>query len=247
MSRQRPLATASAITTVVAGLAIILSGGHSPFRSVASAASEPVSATIDAAASTAPADDATAVVDPALEASPDGASDPATSDPATSDPAGAASRQPEGTRASGAGRGSSSGGAPRPTSAPHPGATPAPAQDPTPEPTPVPTPVPTPRPTPFPASLAVTVSGGQPHLLWSACTSSRFAAYAVVRSADSEIHFPAETNDTLVALVKDAGVTSLVDSGAPVGVRSYYRVWCTYTEGGEYKPIWTTPTVSVIP
>jgi hypothetical protein len=47
--------------------------------------------------------------------------------------------------------------------------------------------------------------------------------------------------------VKDAGSTSLVDNGAPAGVRSYYRVWCTSNEDGEYKPIWTTPTVSVIP
>ena len=105
---------------------------------------------------------------------------------------------------------------------------------------------PTPRPTPA-GNLSITVSGGQPTLSWTTCTAANFAAYAVVRSTTSEIHFPAETNNTLVAMVTDPAATSLIDTGAPAGVRSYYRVWCTYVADTEYKTIWTTQTVSVVP
>ncbi len=247
MSRQRPLATALATTALVAALAVVTTGGHSPFRLAASAA-ESVAAAADATATAGPTDDATALVDPAQteSAAPtDGAASP------TADP----------TATQGGADPTTSGGGPKrtpaPTPAPRPGATPAPTHNPTPdptpdptvEPTPNPTPAPTPRPTPAPAaaSLSITVSGGQPHLSWTACTAGNFAAYAVVRSTDSEIHFPAETNDTLVALVKSAASTSLIDAGAPAGVRAYYRVWCTYLADTEYKTIWTTPVVSVTP
>ncbi len=235
MTRQRPLATAFATTALVAALAVVTTGGHSPFRVVASAA-EPAAAATEAAATADPTD-ATALVDPAhteSAAPTDGAANPTADSAATQGGSG-----PKRT--------------PAPTSAPRPGATPAPTHNPTPDPTgaptPDPTPAPTPRPTPAPAaaSLSITVSGGQPHLSWTACTAGNFAAYAVVRSADSEIHFPAETNDTLVALVKSAASTSLIDTGASPGVRAYYRVWCTYLADTEYKTIWTTPVVSVTP
>ena len=72
-------------------------------------------------------------------------------------------------------------------------------------------------------------------------TSSRFAAYAVVRSLDSEIHYPAEDRDTVVALITSAGTTSLTDTGAP-NSKVYYAVWCLSRSDGEYKTIWKTPT-----
>ena len=132
---------------------------------------------------------------------------------------------------------------------------------PTPAPTPpsagagAPPPAATPTPAPTSASatarpagtLSVSLASGQPLLEWTACTASNFAAFAIVRSQDSEIHFPAETNDMLVALVANQSASSLVDSGAPAGTRSYYRVWCSYLSDNEYKTIWVSNTVAIVP
>jgi hypothetical protein len=64
----------------------------------------------------------------------------------------------------------------------------------------------------------------------------------VVRSLDSEIHYPAEDKDTVVALITSAGTTSITDTGAP-NSKVYYAVWCLSKSDGEYKTIWKTPTV----
>jgi hypothetical protein len=68
----------------------------------------------------------------------------------------------------------------------------------------------------------------------------------VVRSLDSEIHYPAEDKDTVVAVIKNSGTTSLVDTGAP-NARVYYAVWCLSSSDGEFKTIWKTPSVRYAP
>ena len=232
MPLPRPLLAASAVTAIAAALAITLSGGHSPFET-AVAVAQPLAEL--AAATPEPTADAIAVVaaeDPAT-ATPD-----ATRRPSKSHAAPTAKPRPAGT---GASRGTGTGAAP----------TPGPTSKPKPKPTPRPTPKPTPKPTPAPAqgsgALAVDVRNGNPVLSWTECTSGSFAAYAVVRSSDSEIHFPAEDRDTVVAMVTERGSTRLTDGNAPAGAKAWYRVWCVSRNDGEYKTIWRTPTVSVTP
>jgi hypothetical protein len=74
-------------------------------------------------------------------------------------------------------------------------------------------------------SLTLSLSGGGVRVDWSACSVSGFAGYAVVRSLDSEIHFPPEDKDTEVARVTSASTTVATDGAAPTG-RLTYKVYC---------------------
>lgn len=237
MPHARPLIAATAATVLTAALVITLSGGHSPFAQAMGAAVDQSVAAVD-------------VVDPSAAA--DAATDAPTADPATSTPTDGATSVASVT----------SPPAPRPASTSQraappapPRATPRPTQRPTAPPTirPTETPEPPERETPAPTlapgagSLSVTLVSGRPALAWSTCSATGFRAYAVVRSLDSEIHFPAEDRDTVVAMVTTASTTHLTDTGAPSGVRVWYRVWCLSSSGGESQTIWTTPTVSVTP
>lgn len=232
MAHTRSLPTAAAITAVAAAAAIILSSGHSPFASGPAADGQQVPIAADPTA--APTELAVVATDP-----------PAPVSRPTAPPANhASSRGPQATPRITSGGGSSN---PTPHPTPRPTPRPTPTGAPTPEPTDPPRSQPTPAPTRQTGSLSVTANGGNPQLSWSTCTSASFAAYAVVRSLDSEIHYPAEDLDTLVATITNPNTTHLTDSGAPSGVRVWYRVWCVSNGGGESRTIWTTPTVSVTP
>ncbi len=108
------------------------------------------------------------------------------------------------------------------------------------------TPPPTPRPTAAAAgfSLTLQLSGGGVLVSWTTCTASGFSGYAVVRSLDSEIHYPPEDRDTLVATLTSPSDTSFADSSAPAG-RAWYRVYCLTRRDGETRTAATTNTVSV--
>ncbi len=236
MTQWRPLLAAATVTTVAAALVVAVSGGHSPFATPVAAADQQPVAAADVGEPAAPADETG--VDATNAPSPVQTADQTA--PAATSPSGRAAPAP---------RTGSSRGAPATTPRPTANATPRPAPAATPKPQP--TPEPTPRRTPAPVSdspaLSVDASGANPALSWTVCTSPSFAAYGVVRSTDSEIHYPAEDNDTVVALVTSRSATRLTDSGAPAGVRVWYAVWCLSASDGEYKTIWKTPTVAVTP
>ena len=90
-------------------------------------------------------------------------------------------------------------------------------------------------------TLTLTLSGGGVRVDWTACSVTGFAGYAVVRSTDSEIHWPPEDHDTEIARVAAIGTTQLTDTGAPAG-RPTYRVYCLRTSGGETKVAASTPS-----
>ena len=246
MPHWRPLATASTATLTAAVLALSLSGGHSPFA-VPSPATQPVAN--DVAGETASPEAVVASDDPTGSPAPDAtaAADPTAK--ATSRPKSTGSTRSTGSTgsaSSGASRGSGS------TSDP----TAAPTAKPTPRPTPKPTPMatPTPAPTASPTAPPVAKTGtlhvsdndAGPRLSWTQCSASNFAAYAVVRSLDSEIHYPAEDKDTVVAIIPTISTTALTDTGAP-NSKVYYAVWCLSRSDGEYKTIWKTPVVGYAP
>lgn len=108
------------------------------------------------------------------------------------------------------------------------------------------TPRPTPRPTPAVGgfSLALSLSGSSVVADWTACSPSGFSGYALVRSTDSEIHYPPEDRDTLVTTVAAGGGTKATDSGAPAG-RVWYRAYCLTRSDNETKVAGATNTVSV--
>ena len=109
---------------------------------------------------------------------------------------------------------------------------------------------PTKTPTP-PAAVAAPFHPSSPAVVgtgveatWTTCTTSGFYAYALVRSTDSEIHYPPEDRDTLVAEVTSNATTSAVDSPVPAG-SLWYRVYCLTRSGGETRVSKTTPTVKI--
>ncbi|MEA2610566.1 MAG: hypothetical protein QOG32_292 [Chloroflexota bacterium] len=119
------------------------------------------------------------------------------------------------------------------------GGTPSGSKPRTPAPKP---PTSTPAPTPVPQSggggattlsLTLSISGGGVRAEWSACNVSGFAAYALVRSRDSEIHYPPEDLDTEVAHITSASTTVGFDSAAPTG-RMTYTVYCLTRNGQEF-------------
>lgn len=85
-------------------------------------------------------------------------------------------------------------------------------------------------------SLALSLSGGDVVVDWTACGVSGFAGYAVVRSADSEIHWPPEDRDTEIARVGSQDTTKLTDAGAPSGTLTY-KVYCLRRNDGETKVV----------
>jgi len=242
MPHWRPLATASTATLTAALLALSLSGGHSPFA-VPSPATQPVAN--DVAGETASPEAVVASDDPTGSPAPDAT--------AAADPTAKATARPKstGSTSSTGSTGSASSGASRGS-----GATSDPTAKPTPRTTPKPTPkaTPTPAPTASPTAPPVAKTGtlhvsdndAGPRLSWTQCSASNFAAYAVVRSLDSEIHYPAEDKDTVVAIIPTISTTALTDTGAP-NSKVYYAVWCLSRSDGEYKTIWKTPVVGYAP
>ena len=109
------------------------------------------------------------------------------------------------------------------------------------------TPKPTPRTTPAPAafSLALALSGNSVVADWTACSPGGFSGYALVRSTDSEIHYPPEDHDTTVATVGTGGSTKATDAGPPSG-RMWYRAYCLTRHDNETKVAAATKTASVV-
>ena len=242
MPHWRPLATASTATLTAALLALSLSGGHSPFA-VPSPATQPVAN--DVAGETASPEAVVASDDPTGSPAPDAtaAADPtpkATSRPKST--GSTSSTGSTGSASSGASRGS--GATSDPTAKPTPRTTPKPTPKAT--PTPAPTASPTAPPVAQTGTLHVSDNDAGPRLSWTQCSASNFAAYAVVRSLDSEIHYPAEDKDTVVAIIPTISTTALTDTGAP-NSKVYYAVWCLSRSDGEYKTIWKTPVVGYAP
>jgi len=227
LPQRRPLILASGITVIAAALALNISDGHSPFAAVA-VADQPIAELAVAAPDPTTTPEAIALSDET--ATPD---DPSP----TPRPAKVKAASTPRPRVAAAASPATAPSKPRPTA----------------KPTPRPTakPKPTPKPTAAPAqdtpTLAVDVRNGNPALSWTTCTSEAFKAYAVVRSTDSEIHYPPEDHDTVVAMVTSRADTRQADTGAAAGVRVWYRVWCLSRTDNEYKTIWRTPTVSVTP
>jgi hypothetical protein len=83
-------------------------------------------------------------------------------------------------------------------------------------------------------SLSLALSGGGVRADWSACSVSGFAAYALVRSTDPEIHYPPEDRDTEVAHVTSASTTAATDAAAPSGLMTY-KVYCLIVVDHETK------------
>jgi len=94
-------------------------------------------------------------------------------------------------------------------------------------------------PAPAPAAASTTfalsldlVSGGV-RATWTTCSASGFDSYALVRSTDSEIHYPPEDGDTLVARIANRATTSKTDA-APSG-SSWYQLYCLTKSGTETR------------
>ena len=101
-----------------------------------------------------------------------------------------------------------------------------------------PTPAPTTGP---PFDLLVEVESGGVVATWTACAAAGFDSYALVRSTDSEIHYPPEDGDTLVAQVTEQAPSSFTDA-APSG-SNWYRLYCLTSSGGETQIAERTSTV----
>jgi hypothetical protein len=95
-----------------------------------------------------------------------------------------------------------------------------------------------------PFTLSLSLAGGGVKATWTKCSVSGFYAYAVVRSTDSEIHYPPEDRDTLVAEVSAVATTTATDGAAPTG-SLWYRVYCLTRSGGETRVNKTTSTVKI--
>jgi hypothetical protein len=90
-------------------------------------------------------------------------------------------------------------------------------------------------------TLSVGLGGGGVHATWTTCARSDFYAYALVRSTDSEIHYPPEDRDTLVAQITTKSATSATDAPAPSG-NLWYRLYCLSRHDGENRIVATTST-----
>ena len=104
---------------------------------------------------------------------------------------------------------------------------------------------PTPAPTARTTSLVLTLAlvNGDVHASWTTCSASGFDSYALVRSTDSEIHYPPEDGDTVVAKISSRSTTSATDP-APSGP-AWYRLYCLTASGGETRTAATSATVKI--
>lgn len=137
---------------------------------------------------------------------------------------------------------------PDPTVEPTPVADPTaePKVEPTPDPTPVPTAKPKPTPTPVPAlTLNLGLKSGYPYMTWSACEGASFDYYKVVRSTDSAVAWPTGSGDSLVGAVSPGASLAAKDTGAPKGVRVYYRVFCVKSTGSGWSVVRSSTTKAV--
>ena len=105
------------------------------------------------------------------------------------------------------------------------------------------TPAPAPTAAPKTFSLSLDLASGGVRASWTTCSASSFDSYALVRSTDSEIHYPPEDGDTLVARIANHATTSTTDA-APSG-SSWFQLYCLTSSGGETKTAARTTTVKI--
>jgi hypothetical protein len=92
--------------------------------------------------------------------------------------------------------------------------------------------------------LTLSLSGNDVRADWSGCSVSGFAGYALVRSTDTEIHFPPEDRDTEVARITSQSTTAATDATAPSG-RMTYRVYCLYVHDRETSVAGSSASVQI--
>jgi hypothetical protein len=106
------------------------------------------------------------------------------------------------------------------------------------------TPVASSAPAPTSGGFSLGLVSGGVRVTWPVCTASGFSAYAIVRSLDSEIHYPPEDLDTVAATITTAATTSMVE---PVGAGTYwYRVYCLTGTGGQTHTASQTTTLRIV-
>ena len=105
------------------------------------------------------------------------------------------------------------------------------------------TPIPAPTAASTTFALSLDLASGGVRATWTTCSAGGFDSYALVRSTDSEIHFPPEDGDTLVARIANRATTSKTDA-APSG-SSWYQLYCLTKSGGETKTAARTTTVKI--
>ena len=92
------------------------------------------------------------------------------------------------------------------------------------EPVKEPAPTKAPAPAALPLDLGLKVDGATIVADWSACNVDGFYAYKLVRSTDGKITWPAGDNDTILAVIEDAGTTAFADTTAAKGKTYFYKV-----------------------
>jgi hypothetical protein len=109
-------------------------------------------------------------------------------------------------------------------------------------------PDPTHKPKPHPELLGLRLSnvGDGVKVDWTVCHRRGFDVYKVVRSTDEKVTWPLGDNDTLVAVIHNRYRTEMVDPGAPVGVKVWYRVFCVDKTADGYKVLGSTRAKSIV-
>ena len=94
-----------------------------------------------------------------------------------------------------------------------------------------PTPIPTVVVTGFDMRVEVVPDGVL--ATWTTCSVAGFDSYTLVRSPDSELHYPPEGSDTLVTKVTAKATTSYTDTESSPSGSVYYRLYCLTASGGQ--------------
>ncbi|MDH4334977.1 MAG: hypothetical protein OEW24_06930 [Chloroflexota bacterium] len=100
-------------------------------------------------------------------------------------------------------------------------------------------------PAPTTPTLTLVLASGGVQASWSSCPASGFNSAALVRSTDSEIHYPPEDRDTLVARITSLTVTTATDASAPSGTLTY-RLYCLTSRDGETTVGVTSSSRSIV-
>jgi hypothetical protein len=111
--------------------------------------------------------------------------------------------------------------------------------------------LPAPKPTSTPSSggggftLAVSTLESKVVIDWTACSAPGFDYYKVVRSKDSNVSFPGDGNDSVIAAVGPDGDTIAYEKGLPAGITVYYAVFCVDKTDAGYAVLAATSVKSV--
>ena len=111
--------------------------------------------------------------------------------------------------------------------------------------------LPAPKPTTAPSTggggftLAVSTVESKVVIDWTACSAPGFDYYKVVRSKDSNVSFPGDGNDSVIAAVGPDGDTIAYEKGLPAGITVYYAVFCVDKTGAGYAVLAATSVKSI--